>query len=202
MSTQCGRAQPTGMSKPSTWIPILAACIPVTVAAQGVEAPSRYDGRRLRPSIVSGTVYAVRGADTVQTGSYALELTVYEDRILFVNSSLTRLYGEIVDTIIDSLPDLQPIAYYERSRFGISRVDFRGAQATGSYTRPDGTLNTSSRPTGIAASWRVYGNEGWMRRNEGRIGSDSDSHPTCPGATRYDGEHALRRHMLPRRRLN
>jgi len=124
---------------PSVRILILAASLPVTALGQGATANAPTDGRRLRPFTTNGMVYAVRGTDTVPAGSYASQLMIYDDHFVSVSTSRTRVFGTVLDTVISHLPDFQPLSYYESSKAGVGRVEFRGTQITGTYTKPDGT---------------------------------------------------------------
>jgi hypothetical protein len=121
-------------------------------------APSAVDAHRLTVGTSSGNAFAVRGGDTVQTGTFADEITIRGDTLIFVRGLHDRLLGRFVDTLVSHVPDLMPIGYAYASLTspakGNGHFSFAGARTTGWSSDSAGTVTTVSvaRP---AAAWSI-----------------------------------------------
>ena len=141
------------MSRPLSLIAALLASNLASVQAQApTERSPVFDGTRLKAFHLAGTVYRIRGADTAPAGTFAEELVVHHEELVLVNTTKTAVLGQILDTLIARLPDLKPIAYYQRGPVDTSRIDFRGIVATGSHR----TLDGSSTPISFILNPSAY----------------------------------------------
>jgi hypothetical protein len=142
-----------------TRLSIVLSFLPTGVVAQGsLLAPSAVDAHRLTAGISSGMVFAVRGGDTVKTGTFADEIVVRADTLIFVRGIYDRLLGQEIDTLISHVPDLMPIGYSYSSLSGpVKRnghFSFTGTKTTGWSSDSAGTVTTINitRP---AVAWSV-----------------------------------------------
>jgi hypothetical protein len=131
---------------------IATLCHPTILAGQATNAPVRPDGHKLRLGTDSFAVYLIRGADTTLTGSVIDALTSDGPRLIRVYISEDRVLGSRLDTIIDRLPDLTPIAYHSRSSQLIAHLAFDTAGASG-WVR---LVNGDSTPVQVPFDATVY----------------------------------------------
>jgi len=133
--------------------------LPMCAAAQGsLLAPSAVDARRLTPGVSSGMIFVVRGGDTVQTGTFADELVVRADTLIFVRGIYDGLLGQELDTIVSHVPDLMPISHSYSSLRGPAKgnghFSFADTKTTGWSSDGLGKV-TPINITRPAAAWSV-----------------------------------------------
>jgi hypothetical protein len=138
---------------------IVLSLLPTCAVAQGsLLAPSAVDAHRLTPGISSGIIFVVRGGDTVKTGTFADEIVVRGDTLIFVRGIYDRMFGQEVDTLLSHMPDLMPIGYSYSALSGPSKGDghfsFAGTKTTGWSSDSAGKVTTINitRPS---ASWSL-----------------------------------------------
>lgn len=106
-----------------------------STAATAQEAAPDPDARRLRPGTDSLAIYLVRGSDTTRTGTMRDELTVIthagQPALRRVYTSADRVLGARLDTIVDRLADLRPLAHRSRSTRTTEHLDYAAGRVTG-----------------------------------------------------------------------
>ncbi len=106
------------------------------ICAQG--ARLSVETKRLGSGVDTLSVFLVQGTDTVRTGFTIDDWRVDGDRLVRAYSTVDRVLGNGLDTIISSLSDLRPLAYQERSLRRVADLSFAGSQVRGWIKLPNG----------------------------------------------------------------
>lgn len=131
---------------------VVALGQPWTLAGQSSRGLVGLNGHELRLGTDSFAVYLIRGTDTTRTGWVIDALTSDGSRLTRVYTAVDRVLGSRLDTIVDRLSDLTPIAYHSRSSQLIAHLAFDRSGAKG-WVR---LVNGDSQPVTVPFSGTVY----------------------------------------------
>ncbi|MFI5235899.1 MAG: hypothetical protein ACHQXA_09325 [Gemmatimonadales bacterium] len=118
--------------RPLLLVTLLLAGVARAASAQTTAGLPRVDGHRIPLQVDTFAVYLLRGRDTIRTGTVRDQVTSDGTNLIRVYSTTDRILGSDLDTIIDRLDDLAPVAFRGRSAEFVARINFSATAATGS----------------------------------------------------------------------
>lgn len=126
-------------------VAVLCPLASLTAQARGARLP-RLDGRRLPLQVDTFAVFLVRGSDTTRTGSVVDEVRADQGRLMRIYTASDRVLGEMLDTIVDVLRDLRPIAIKTRSSERVASLRYDSSNVSGWVRLPNGDSTTVQVP--------------------------------------------------------
>jgi hypothetical protein len=141
-------AAPLRSPDPHPLMPLLRAGLAIALLATSLEAqgkPLAVDGGLLPLQSDTFAVYAIRGADTILTGSVVDVLGREGDQLVRVYSEVTA--SEVrLDTIVSSLHDLRPLRYITHSSHEFASLVYDSLKVGGLHILADGDSETVASP--------------------------------------------------------